>query len=58
MNFELLEEKANDGDVTAMRKLVKCYKNGIGVEQDLEMAEQWEKMLPDVDENSGGGLAF
>ena len=52
MNFELLEERANDGDVTAIRQLVECYKNGIGVEQDLEMAEQWEKMLADVDENS------
>ena len=53
MNFELLEERANDGDVTAIRQLVECYKNGIGVEQDLEVAEQWKKMLPNVDENSG-----
>ena len=53
MNFELLEEKANDGDLSAIRQLVECYKNGIGVEQDLGMAEQWVKMLPDVDENFG-----
>ena len=55
MNFELLEERANDGDVSAIRQLVECYENGIGVEQDLEMAKQWEKMLPDVGENYDEG---
>lgn len=52
MEFELLEERANDGDVNAIRQLVECYRNGIGVEQDLEMAGKWEEMLLDVDENS------
>ena len=53
MDFELLEERANDGEVSAIRQLVECYENGIGVEQNLELAEQWKKMLHDVDGNSG-----
>ena len=37
-----LIEQANDGDLQATLKLIEMYRNGIDVEQNEQIAEQWE----------------
>lgn len=39
----LLEEKATEGDVSAVQQLIEIYEKGIGVEKNSIIAERWRK---------------
>ncbi|MGM0450082.1 MAG: PEGA domain-containing protein [Pseudomonadota bacterium] len=46
---ELAMKKAKDGDTDAMRELADYYRNGEGVSQDAEKANEWAKRADKLD---------
>ena len=54
----LLEERVKDKDIEAMWMLGLCYEYGMGVEQDLERAEELYKESGDGESEIGKFLAW
>lgn len=48
--FRLLQKAAAEMDTDAMRGLVKCYSEGLGVEKDPGKAEYWNDMIDEYDD--------